>query len=88
MRVLVVFNSFCNVMYHCSVKVDVNDRDEMVKIVKSAIGTKMISKWSNLACEVALKAVKTVSLETSGRKEIDIKRYVRIEKVSSADMIL
>ena len=53
----------------------------MIKIVKSAIGTKMISKWSNLACDVALKAVSTVSSEKSGRKEVDIKRYIRIEKV-------
>lgn len=68
-------------IYLCSVEVDVNNNQEMLKIISSAIGTKMISKWSKLACDVALKAVKTVSLEKGGRKEVDIKRYVRIEKV-------
>ena len=53
----------------------------MLKIIKSTIGTKMIRKWSDLACDVALTAVQTVSTETGGRKEIDIKRYIRIEKV-------
>jgi T-complex protein 1 subunit gamma len=54
----------------------------MVKIIKSCIGTKFVSKWSDLACKIALDAVSTVSLEENGRKEIDIKRYARIEKVS------
>lgn len=64
-----------------SVEVDVSNNQEMLKIISSAIGTKMISKWSKLACDVALKAVQTVSMEKGGRKEVDIKRYVRIEKV-------
>lgn len=64
-----------------SVEVDVTDRNEMLKIIKSTIGTKMIRKWSDLACDVALTAVQTVSMEAGGRKEIDIKRYIRIEKV-------
>ena len=73
--------SLSSSIVHYSVEVDVNDSNEMIKIIKSAIGTKMISKWSKLACDVALKAVKTVSSEKSGRKEVDIKRYVRMEKV-------
>ena len=37
---------------------------------------------SDMACQMAIKAVQTVSEEEkSGRKVIDIKRYVRIEKV-------
>ena len=36
---------------------------------------------SNLACEIALEAVKTVVVEEDGRKEIDIKRYARVEKI-------
>ncbi len=59
----------------------------MTKIIRSAIGTKMISRWSNLACSVAMKAVNTVSSEKGGRKEVDIKRYIRIEKVSKKGMM-
>ena len=57
------------------------NREEMLKIIKSCIGTKIISKWSDMACNIALDAVSTVSLEEHGRKEIDIKRYAKVEKV-------
>jgi T-complex protein 1 subunit gamma len=53
----------------------------MIKIIKSCIGTKFVSKWSDLACKIALDAVSTVAMDENGRKEIDIKRYARIEKV-------
>lgn len=64
-----------------SIPIDVNNRDEVIKIIKSCIGTKFVSKWSDLACKIALDAVQTVSMEENGRKEIDIKRYARIEKI-------
>ncbi len=35
-----------------------------------------------MACNIALDAVNIVSLDDNGRKEIDIKRYARIEKVA------
>jgi PREDICTED: similar to chaperonin containing TCP1, subunit 3 (gamma) isoform 1 len=38
------------------------------------------------ACKLALDAVKTVYLEENGRKEIDIKKYVKIEKVPGATL--
>ena len=64
--------------------VDTNNRDEMIKIINSCIGTKFVSKWSDLACKIALDAVSTVACEDNGRREIDIKRYARIEKVNCA----
>lgn len=36
-----------------------------------------------MACNIALDAVNIVALEENGRKEIDIKRYARIEKVTA-----
>ena len=36
----------------------------------------------DLACQIALDATATVAMEENGRKEIDIKRYAKIEKVS------
>lgn len=53
----------------------------MLKIVHSAINTKALSRWSELACNIALDAVRTVELEENGRKEIDIKKYAKVEKV-------
>uniref|UniRef100_A0A8C2WX03 T-complex protein 1 subunit gamma n=1 Tax=Cyclopterus lumpus TaxID=8103 RepID=A0A8C2WX03_CYCLU len=63
-----------------STPVDTSDRSMMLKIVHSAINTKALSRWSQLACGIALDAVRTVELEDNGRKEIDIKKYAKVEK--------
>nr|KAF6412873.1 chaperonin containing TCP1 subunit 3 [Molossus molossus] len=63
-----------------STPVDTNNRDMMLNIINSSITTKAISRWSSLACNIALDAVKTVQFEENGRKEIDIKKYARVEK--------
>jgi T-complex protein 1 subunit gamma len=54
---------------------------EMMKIIRASIGTKMVARWSDLMCRLALDAVRTVATEVGGRREVDIKRYARIEKV-------
>ncbi|KAK0085697.1 hypothetical protein PV325_004580 [Microctonus aethiopoides] len=64
-----------------SINLDVNDRDKLVEVVKSCVGTKFIGRWSDLACQIALDAVHTVLLEENGRREIDIKRYAKVEKI-------
>ncbi|XP_072166883.1 T-complex protein 1 subunit gamma-like [Diadema setosum] len=65
----------------CSKPVDISDRDQMMTIIKSCVGTKFINKWADLACKIAYDAVNTVFLDENGRKEIDIKRYAKVEKV-------
>ena len=35
----------------------------------------------DLACEMAIKAVRTVHMERDGRTEIDIKRFAKVEKI-------
>ncbi|XP_057340116.1 T-complex protein 1 subunit gamma-like [Microplitis mediator] len=64
-----------------SVELDCNDRNKLVEVVKSCVGTKFIGRWSDLACQIALDAVHTVLLEENGRREIDIKRYAKVEKI-------
>jgi len=61
--------------------VDINNRDEMIKIIKSSLGTKFMKGWNDLACGIALDAVKCVHIEEKGHTEIDIKRYAKVEKV-------
>jgi hypothetical protein len=36
---------------------------------------------SDLACQISLDAIETIMVDTNGRREIDIKRYARFEKV-------
>ncbi|XP_076039564.1 chaperonin containing TCP1 subunit 3 [Oratosquilla oratoria] len=64
-----------------SVPVDVNDDEQMIDVIKSCIGTKFLGQWGDLACNIALKAVRTIQLENEGYKEVDIKKWARIEKV-------
>nr|QBH73649.1 chaperonin [Aphelinus abdominalis] len=65
-----------------SVSLDVNDKEKLTQVVKSCLDTKFMGKWSDLACQIAMEAVKTVSIEQpGGRREIDIKRYVKVEKL-------
>lgn len=72
-----------NSMCPCSgsTPVDPSDRAMMLKIIHSAINTKALNRWSDLACGIALDAVRTVEMEEHGRKEIDIKQYAKVEKV-------
>ena len=72
-------------------QVDLNNMDELKKVVNSCIGTKFISRWADLAVGIAIDAVKTVTVEEGGEggevsrgargKEIDTKRYAKIEKI-------
>ncbi|CAK7204406.1 T-complex protein 1 subunit gamma [Sporothrix eucalyptigena] len=71
-----------------SLPIDVNDDKAMYGLINSSIGTKFVSRWSRLMCDLALKAVRTVvwDIGNGGRPEVDIKRYARIEKVPGGEI--
>lgn len=70
-----------------SVDVDIDDDKAMYQLINASIGTKFVSRWSELMCSLALKAVRTVSLDIgNGKKEVDIKRYARIEKIPGGEI--
>ena len=59
----------------------------MYGLISSSIGTKFVSRWSKLMCSLALTAVRTVAWEVNnGKKEVDIKRYARVEKVPGGEI--
>lgn len=71
-----------------SVPVDVNSDEEMLSLIKSSIGTKFVSQWSDLMCKLALDSVRTVAMveESTGRREVDLKRYARVEKIPGGEI--
>ncbi|CAK7564219.1 MAG: T-complex protein 1 subunit gamma [Sporothrix epigloea] len=71
-----------------SLPIDINDDKAMYGLVSSSIGTKFVSRWSQLMCDLALKAVRTVvwDVGNGGRPEVDIKRYARVEKVPGGEI--
>lgn len=64
-----------------SIPLPMDDENKLIEVIQSCIGTKLIGTWSDLACSIALNAVKTVKIKEDGRTEIDIKRYAKVEKV-------
>ncbi|PAA76691.1 hypothetical protein BOX15_Mlig012959g3 [Macrostomum lignano] len=67
-----------------SVDVDTNDTDKMHELIRTCLGTRVHTQWNQVACRIALDAVRTVHKERGSdgqAQEIDIKRYARIEKI-------
>lgn len=66
--------------------VNVEDSEELRNLVLSAIGTKFSSRWGSQMVDMAIKAVKKVVVKRGDYTEIDIKRYIRIEKIPGGDL--
>ena len=67
--------------------ININDDEAMNQLISSSIGTKFVSRWMDLMCSLALQAVRTVTWEAgSGKTEVDIKRYARVEKVPGGEI--
>merc|ERR1711963_783218 len=64
-----------------STKINLDDAVAVRKVIQSCVGTKFIARWSDLACDIAMDAVKTVTMTAGDKKEIDIKRYAKVEKI-------
>lgn len=65
-----------------SLHLDINNREQLMDLVRSCLGTKFVSRFGDLVSNLALDAVLKVTVERdNGAKEIDIKRYARVEKI-------
>ncbi|KAL0234063.1 hypothetical protein PCE1_001101 [Barthelona sp. PCE] len=69
-----------------SKSIDVNDRETMRALIKTAIGTKFISRWADLMVDLALQAVLIVMTENKGLTEVDLKKYARVEKIPGGEI--
>lgn len=66
--------------------VNTENPDELRSIVTSAIGTKFSSRWGTQMVDIAIDAVKKIVVKTGDYTEIDVKRYIRIEKIPGGDL--
>uniref|UniRef100_A0A7S4USL6 T-complex protein 1 subunit gamma n=1 Tax=Guillardia theta TaxID=55529 RepID=A0A7S4USL6_GUITH len=69
-----------------SFPVDLNDREVLTKIVSTCVGTKYTNRFGRLMIDLAMDAITTVMVDSDGRKEIDVKRYAKIEKIPGGDI--
>merc|ERR1711892_123694 len=49
------------------------------EVIQSCVGTKFIAKWSDLACDIAMDAVKTVTMENGGKRKIENPRVLLLD---------
>src|ERR1700722_1448946 len=73
------------IIKHISISIDTSNDTEMLALIKTSIGTKFAVRWSDLMCKLALQAVRTVAHD-DGKITVDIKRYVRVEKVPGGEI--
>lgn len=69
-----------------SIPVDLNNDKQLLKIISASIGTKYIAKWSEKMCNLSLQAIRSILIKDGDYKEIDIKRYIKIEKVPGGEI--
>merc|ERR1711972_803886 len=75
------------IMKSISYQVDTSSQEAMRDVVRGAIDTKFVGRWGNLISDLAIKAVQTVAVQKpDGRKEIDVKRYAKVEKLSGGEL--
>jgi T-complex protein 1 subunit gamma len=67
--------------------ITIEDKSALQGIVRSCVDTKFSSRFGTSISDLALDAVMKVTLtDASGTKEIDIKRYARIEKIIGGEL--
>jgi len=66
--------------------VDTDNMSELRHIVMSAIGTKFSNRWGGDMVDLAIKAVKKVVVTRGDVTEVDVKRFVRIEKIPGGEL--
>lgn len=70
-------------MKACAVPVDLKNRDELLQTVRNCLGTKFVSSFfPPFMSELALDAAMIVATDVDNRKDVDTKRFVRIEKIA------
>jgi T-complex protein 1 subunit gamma len=62
---------------------DQTKRDQLLDIVKTCVGTKFSSRFGDQIAGMALDAVLKITVDNKEKKtkEIDIKRFARVEKI-------
>jgi len=63
------------------VPINMENDEDLTRIVNSSIGTKFASRWGSLIVDLAVKAVRTVYNKSGDNIEIDTKRYAKVEKI-------
>jgi len=67
-------------------QLDPDDTPRLQELVTSTIGTKFSSRWGSRLVDMAINAVKRVVTDHGSYKEVDIKRFVRVERIPGGEL--
>lgn len=65
-----------------SIQLDLDNESQLLEVIAASMSTKFSSHWGNIITKMALKAAQNVSNVANGRREVDVKRYARVEKIA------
>lgn len=71
-----------------AIEVDSSDERNLLKAIDTCLSTKFVSRYNNIVSRLALDATLCVAIQNAaGRKEIDIKRYAKVEKIPGGEVM-
>ncbi len=77
-----VLDIACQALERQAIALDLNNQKQLLTLVKSTLGTKFVSRFGDQIAQMALQAVQmVVDTSDSKKKVVDIKRFVRVEKI-------
>jgi len=70
-----------------AIPLDINNTAQLVEVVQSSIDTKFASRWGSMLADLAIKSARIVyEVLPSGKREIDLKRYAKVEKIAGGEI--
>jgi len=75
------------ILEEIAIPIDTSNKDVMLELIQASVGTKFVSRWGTMISELALAAARYVMIELpSGKLEVDLKRYARVEKIPGGEL--
>lgn len=69
-----------------AVPVDPNDNEQVLKLIRSCIGTKYVTRHDDLIVNIAYKALNTVRIDVDGKLIMDVKNFAKVEKIPGGQL--
>ncbi|CRG96931.1 T-complex protein 1 subunit gamma, putative [Plasmodium gallinaceum] len=90
----IIVNCYMNALNCClkyleeiAIEVNINDESNLLKAIDSCLNTKFVSRYNKIISKLALEATLCVKIDNiMGKKEIDIKRYAKVEKIPGGEI--
>lgn len=69
-----------------STSVDTSDDDQVLKLIRSCIGTKYVTRHDDLIVNIAHKALTIIRVDVDGKPIMDLKHFAKVEKIPGGQL--